>query len=173
MAFALCWGAALFHSLILWRKGVISLGQVIAFMGLFGTFRFSTFISLFSFNLVQIGIASAGRILEFINYRSEMDQNRSGHSARIDGRVEFRNVSFTVEPGQTVAIVGQTGSGKSTLTRLINRIFDAQDGSVLVDGVDVHLCTFGSIADLPYLQYRWSRISGERYTRSFRLSPLG
>ncbi|HUX13534.1 MAG TPA: ABC transporter ATP-binding protein [Spirochaetia bacterium] len=150
MAFAVCWGAALFHSLLLWKQGTISLGQVIAFMGLFGTFRFSTFISLFSFNLVQIGIASAGRILEFINYKSEMDQNSAGRGAHIDGRVEFRNVSFafdenpvltnvsfTAEPGQTVAIVGQTGSGKTTLTRLINRIFDVQKGSVLIDGVDV------------------------------------
>ncbi len=47
------------------------------------------------------------------------------------------NITFTANPGETVAIVGQTGSGKSTLTRLINRIFDADGGQVLVDGVDV------------------------------------
>ncbi|HUM72268.1 MAG TPA: ATP-binding cassette domain-containing protein [Chloroflexota bacterium] len=54
-----------------------------------------------------------------------------------DGSPVIKNVSFTAEPGQTVAIVGQTGSGKSTLTRLINRIFDANEGHILVDGVDV------------------------------------
>jgi ATP-binding cassette subfamily B protein len=46
-------------------------------------------------------------------------------------------VSFRVEPGQTVAIVGTTGSGKSTLTKLVNRVYDATAGRVLVDGVDV------------------------------------
>jgi len=49
----------------------------------------------------------------------------------------LKNISFTANPGETVAIVGQTGSGKSTLTRLINRIFDVDEGQVLVDGVDV------------------------------------
>src|SRR5690606_14474744 len=49
----------------------------------------------------------------------------------------IRDVSFEVEPGETVAIVGQTGSGKSTLTKLINRTYDVDQGRVLVDGVDV------------------------------------
>jgi ATP-binding cassette subfamily B protein len=49
----------------------------------------------------------------------------------------LKNISFTAEPGETIAIVGHTGSGKTTLTRLINRIFDANNGQVLVDGVDV------------------------------------
>ncbi len=46
-------------------------------------------------------------------------------------------VSFTLQPGQTLALVGQTGSGKSTVAKLINRIYDASSGSVLVDGIDV------------------------------------
>jgi ATP-binding cassette subfamily B protein len=53
------------------------------------------------------------------------------------GAPVLRDVSFTVVPGQTVAIVGQTGAGKSSLTRLVNRIYDVDDGRVLVDGVDV------------------------------------
>ncbi|TVQ18517.1 MAG: ABC transporter ATP-binding protein [Spirochaetaceae bacterium] len=160
MAFAVCWGLALLHGLFLWRSGAVSLGQVVSFMGLFGTFRFATFISIFSFNLVQLGIASAARILAMITQRTSLDQNRGGHAATIDGRIEFRgvsfdfsgvadtagrednegvlrDVSFTVEPGETIAIVGQTGAGKTTLTRLINRIFDVSAGSVLIDGVDV------------------------------------
>ena len=47
------------------------------------------------------------------------------------------DIDFHVEPGQTVAIVGQTGSGKSTLTKLINRVYDVSGGRILIDGVDV------------------------------------
>src|SRR5690606_20794721 len=49
----------------------------------------------------------------------------------------LRNVSFRAEPGETVAIVGETGSGKSTLTRLVNRTYDVDEGRILIDGVDV------------------------------------
>lgn len=153
LVFALCWGGALLHGLLLWRadSATFSLGQVVSFMGLFGTFRFATFISLFSFNMVQMGIAASDRIIELIRQRTPLDQNEHGRNERIEGHVEFRNVrfgfdrdkpvvndlSFTAEPGQTIAIVGQTGSGKTTLTRLINRIFDVDEGQVLIDGVDV------------------------------------
>jgi ATP-binding cassette subfamily B protein len=150
LMFSLCWGAAFFHALILWRQGLISLGEVVAFMGLFGTLRFTTFISIFSFNLVQLGMASARRILRMIKTETELDQNVSGMAKPIKGEVTFENVSFHydgapvledvsfhVDPGETVAIVGLTGSGKTTLTRLINRIYDTALGRVLVDGVDV------------------------------------
>src|SRR5579884_3796757 len=49
----------------------------------------------------------------------------------------LKNVSFRAAPGQTIAIVGQTGAGKSTLTKLVNRIYDVDGGRILVDGVDV------------------------------------
>jgi ATP-binding cassette subfamily B protein len=150
LAFTLAWAAGLLHALLLWREGIITLGAVVAFMGLMGTLRFPTFISIFSFNLVQIGIASAERILELINTETELDENEAGVSQPIEGEVIFREVSFcyngqpvledisfSAEPGETIAIVGQTGSGKTTLSRLINRIFDAGEGQVLVDGVDV------------------------------------
>ncbi|MCG8481665.1 MAG: ABC transporter ATP-binding protein/permease [Spirochaetales bacterium] len=153
MAFAASWGLGLFHSLWLWRNGALSLGEVVGFMGLFGTFRFATFISLFSFNLVQIGLASSARILELIVQETTLDQNIAGHSRRIVGDIELKRVgfsfdgtadgfdlddiSFNIQSGETIAIVGRTGAGKTTLTRLINRIFDVTRGSVLVDGVDV------------------------------------
>jgi ATP-binding cassette subfamily B protein len=138
------------HGLILWQAGSLTLGEVVTFMGLFGVLRFPTFISIFSFNLVQLGIASAARILEMINTETDLDENEAGRSQPIEGEVVFENIafgyngspvlsdiSFYANPGETVAIVGQTGSGKTTLTRLINRIFDANNGRVLIDGIDV------------------------------------
>jgi ATP-binding cassette subfamily B protein len=55
----------------------------------------------------------------------------------IDGNNVIKNITFKVEKGQTVAVVGQTGAGKSTVTKLINRTYDVDAGSVLVDGIDV------------------------------------
>ncbi len=150
LVFSIAWAGAFLLAVLLWRAGEISSGTVVAYMGLVGILRFPTFISIFSFNLVQLGIASARRILEMINTESELDENDSGVSQPIRGQVIFDNVSFgyngsavlneisfTAQPGETVAIVGQTGSGKTTLTRLINRIFDAGDGRILIDDVDV------------------------------------
>ena len=141
---------AFLHGIWLWRSGAISLGTVVAFMGLFGALRFPTFISIFSFNIVQLGIASARRILETINTETDLDENEAGVSRPVQGAVTFENVSFgydgqpvlrdlsfATRPGETIAIVGQTGSGKTTLTRLINRIFDTSTGRVMVDGTDV------------------------------------
>jgi ATP-binding cassette subfamily B protein len=150
LAFTLAWAGGFLHALLLWRAGAITLGHVVAFVGLMGSLRFPTQISIFSFNLVQIGIASAERILKLINTETELDENEAGVARPIHGEVIFQHVSFgyngkpvlqditfAARPGETIAIVGQTGSGKTTLTRLINRIFDADDGRVLVDGVDV------------------------------------
>ncbi|HET91255.1 MAG TPA: ABC transporter ATP-binding protein [Chloroflexi bacterium] len=150
LVFTAARAAGLLHALLLWRADALTLGQVVAFVGLFGTLRFPTFISIFSFNLVQLGIASAERILELINTETELDENEAGVARPIQGEVVFENVSFGYDgapvlkdvsfcarPGETIAIVGQTGSGKTTLTRLINRIFDVDGGRVMVDGVDV------------------------------------
>ena len=150
LMFSLCWGVGFFHALMLWRQGTITLGNVVSFMGLFGTLRFTTFISIFTYNLVQLGLASAERVLRMIKTETELDENLEGKRHPIRGEVAFEKVSFSYNgtpvlkdisfralPGETVAIVGLTGSGKTTLTRLINRIFDASSGRILVDGIDV------------------------------------
>ena len=150
LIFSVALAAAFILGLFMWRAGELTLGQVVTYMGLIGLLRFPTFISIFSFNLVQLGIASAQRILDTINTETDLDENEAGQGVSIGGEVVFdkvsfgyngsdvlKEISFTAHPGETVAIVGQTGSGKTTLTRLINRIFDVDNGNVRVDGADV------------------------------------
>ena len=142
--------AAFAHGLWLVQQGAIDVGQLVAYMGLMGILRFPTFISIFTFSLVKLGLAGARRILEMIDEETEMDENKAGHTAEIRGDIRFeevdfgfgtapvlRGIGFHVQPGQTVAIVGQTGSGKTTLTKLVNRIYDVSGGRILVDNVDV------------------------------------
>jgi ATP-binding cassette subfamily B protein len=156
--------AGLLHSLLLFRAGLLSVGDVVSFNGVLMLFGFPTFAAQFAYSRVSSGLASARRILELITARTELDQNVEGHDAPMQGAVTFENVtfcyktqfeaigrqcslgdesvtlegiSFSVAPGQTVAVVGQTGSGKSTIAKLINRTYDVDEGRVLVDGVDV------------------------------------
>jgi ATP-binding cassette subfamily B protein len=154
----------LFHALLLFRSGQINLGDVVAYFGLLLLLQFPTFVSTFAYSQISLGISSARRILELMNRETNLDQNAQGLVAPIKGEVEFRNVnfdyeehlspssngngsgtgepvlqniSFKVKQGQTVAIVGQTGAGKTSLVKLINRTYDTTQGQVLVDGVDV------------------------------------
>ncbi|CAN5564933.1 ABC transporter ATP-binding protein [soil metagenome] len=142
--------AALVLGLFLVTRGEITIGTLIAYLGLIFLLRFPTFISIFTFSLVQIGLASAERIISLIREETELDQNTVGHADRITGEIVFdhvtfsyngepvlKDISFRAAPGQTVAIVGETGSGKSTLTKLVNRIYDADSGRILIDGIDV------------------------------------
>jgi ATP-binding cassette subfamily B protein len=129
----------LLHSLLLFRSGAVGVGDVIGFNGLLLLFGFPTWAAQFAYSRVASGMASARRLLELINARTELDQNTQGYAGQMRGEVTFEHVifcynaaregdetcengnvtledlSFHVAPGQTVAIVGQTGSGKSTL----------------------------------------------------------
>jgi len=154
------------HGLWLLARGALSTGELVAYMGLMGVLRFPAFISVFTFSLVQLGMAGAQRILELMRADTELDENAAGHAAPMRGEIVFEDVafayegaapgasagpasagaagrhalagvSFRVRPGQTVAIVGQTGSGKSTLTKLVNRSYDVGAGRITIDGVDV------------------------------------
>ena len=152
-------GLAFGHALLLNWQGTISVGQVITYMALLGTLRSPLRFLLTTSSVVQQSLASARRILDMILTETELDQNTGGVAKPMHGEIVFENVSFSYDlgntgqpnlttaaindisfharPGQTIAIVGQTGAGKTTLTKLINRTFDAASGRVLVDGIDV------------------------------------
>jgi len=149
---------AFLHGLLLYLHGGFSIGDLVAYMGLMGLLRFPTFISIFTFSLMQMGIASAKRILDLMNQENDLDENIQGHRDTIQGDLRFdnvtfsyngqpvlKNVTFHAKPGQTIAIVGQTGSGKSTLTKLVNRTYDVEQGRVLIDGVDVRQWSMDSL----------------------------
>ena len=148
--FAFAYGFMFLHTYALYDRGTLTIADVIAVMGLMALIRFPVFMSLFALTLIQMGVASARRIIELMQQESDIDENVDGHQSRIDGSITFENVSFAygdktiiddisfeVEPGQTVAIVGQTGVGKTTLTLLVGRTYDTKTGRVLIDGVDV------------------------------------
>ncbi|GAP10820.1 ABC-type multidrug transport system, ATPase and permease components [Bellilinea caldifistulae] len=148
---AVAMGGGLLHALILFKQGLINTGDVVAYFGLLVMLSFPTFVSIFAYSRISLGLAGARRILELMNRENNLDQNENGHHGIMQGDVVFdqvsfayqnnetvlKDVSFHVRPGQIVAIVGQTGSGKTTLVKLINRIYDVTSGRVLVDGVDV------------------------------------
>jgi ATP-binding cassette, subfamily B, bacterial len=138
------------QAIFLYQVGAIDAGQIVAFMGQMFLLNFPVFSSLRSLSQVALGFASAERILNIITTETDLDQNEAGYHEPMKGAISFKNVtfgygdqalleniSFEVQPGQTVAIVGQTGAGKSTITKLINRIYDVDVGQVLIDGVDV------------------------------------
>jgi ATP-binding cassette subfamily B protein len=147
----LVYAGGLFHALLLFRAGVINVGGVVGYFGLLRMLEFPTFASAPAYTQISLGISGARRILDLINRETNLDQNVSGFTSTMRGEIEFRNVSFSypdggsvlnglsfhVKPGQTVALVGQTGAGKTSLVRLINRTYDVKQGQVWIDGVDV------------------------------------
>ena len=103
------------------------------------------------YNVLQAAMAAAERVFKVLDTPESLsDPPEPRPLEKLDGRVEFENVwfsyrddepvlkgvSFTVEPGQMVAIVGATGAGKSTVISLMSRFYDPQSGSIKVDGID-------------------------------------
>lgn len=142
---------SLVHSVYLYQIGQIDIGGIIAYNGMISLFGFPVFTSLNSLARLALGYASAQRILSIITAKTDLDRNEQGYSKTVVGEVRFEHVNFgytnekdilhditfTAKAGQTIAIVGQTGAGKSTVTKLINRTYDTHTGDVLVDGVNV------------------------------------
>ena len=136
-------------------SGAMPIGNLTAFLAYLMQILFSVLTAIFMIIFLPRAVVSAGRIREVLESEPTIVDpaspvtlpQRSG-GARVEFRnVEFRypgaeqpilhDITFSAEPGQTTAIIGSTGSGKSTLINLIPRFYDATGGAVLVDGVDV------------------------------------
>ena len=145
--------------LIVWYSGgnqvlgdKMTLGTLMAFFGYLGMFYAPiSSLSMFS-NWVTGFISSAQRVFEILDSSAVLPTATDQiHLPSIQGRIEFKNVvfgydpytpilkgiSFTIEPGQFIGIVGKSGSGKTTLVNLLCRFYDTQRGTISIDGVDV------------------------------------
>jgi len=135
-------------------EGELSIGMLTAFFGYLIMLIWPMIAFGWVINILQQGAASMGRLAKIFDTVPEIrDTERTNHNiGSIEGTIEFRDVSFlhknageptlehinlTIPKGSTLAIVGYTGSGKSTLVNLIPRMYDVTGGTLLIDGVDV------------------------------------
>ena len=148
--------AALWFGAARVQEGALSIGNLTAFLQYLVQILFATLTAVFVFILVPRAAVSSGRIREVLDTVPSIHDPEEpvfpDPAGPERGVVEFRGVefrypgaqepvlhdiSFRAEPGRTTAIVGSTGSGKSTLVNLIPRFYDATSGAVIVDGVDI------------------------------------
>ena len=134
-------------------NGDMNIGNMIAFLQYAMQIMFSIIMVAIMFIMLPRAQASANRINEVLDVKPEIkDPEHSAAQTGLKGHVEFKdvtfyypeaklaalqNISFAARPGEVTAIIGGTGSGKSTLINLIPRFYDVSEGQILVDGVDV------------------------------------
>jgi ATP-binding cassette subfamily B protein len=142
-------------------SGNLTLGQLVAFIGYLNYLLMPVFILGMLGAMLSRAEASSQRVFEVLDAESEVrDRPGALELPSVQGKVEFENVSFryigaesdvvseltfSAEPGQTIAILGQTGAGKSSIINLIPRFYDVTGGAVKIDGHDVREVTLDSL----------------------------
>ncbi len=144
-------------ALLIWYGG----GDVIRGTVEFGVlYAFIQYVEMFfrpindmaeKYNIMQAAMASSERIFQLMDTPVDIQSPQHPEPVQVEGKIEFRNVwfaynpgewvlkdvSFTIEKGQTVAFVGATGAGKTSIINLISRLYDIQEGQIFIDGVDI------------------------------------
>lgn len=133
-------------------QGVMQVGDIMAFIQYGMQIMFSLMMLSMIFVMLPRASASAERINEVLQMPTSITDANSGEQKPIKGEIEFKNVvfsypkaekpvlenlSFQIKSGRTTAIIGGTGSGKSTILNLIARFYDIQAGEILIDGIDI------------------------------------
>ena len=140
-----------FGAYLINREIIIS-SDLVHFMGLAAQMITAFLLMIMALIFVPRGMVSAKRIYQVLDKPLKMQEGQGANQNEAKGEVEFKNVffkypdaeenvladiSFKIEKGQTVGFIGSTGSGKSTLIKLVPRFYDVTEGEVLIDGVDV------------------------------------
>jgi ATP-binding cassette subfamily B protein len=144
-------GLGFAHALFLSNAGKITTGDLVGYMGLLFLLGYPAFTSLSAYSRIARGLAAARRVFAVMQAGGEQDEVTHGCRTNVEGTIRFEHVSFgyttgqnvlcdvhfEVEPTQTVALVGETGSGKTTLVKLLNRTYDVGAGHIFIDDVDI------------------------------------
>lgn len=140
--------------------GFVEVGMIYAFTQYSGQFFRPMGMMMDSMSLLQDGLVSSSRILRYLDYTEYVPEQTPNPEADItEAKVEFKNltfsydgkhdvlknISFTVQPGETVAIVGHTGSGKSSIINVLMRFYEFQSGDVLIDGYSIRDFTYDQL----------------------------
>ncbi len=148
----------LLHGLLLVSSGRLTIGELVAYLGLIGLLQQPVEALGVSVPLIRLGLSSARRIVEVLDESHARQERSGGHRAELSGEIVFEDVrfayddtpvldgvSFAVGRGETIALVGATGAGKSTIVKLLNRTYDPVGGRVVVDGIDLHAWDAGAL----------------------------
>lgn len=146
-AFVIWFGAKLVGS------GSLEVGNLVAFVEYIFHAMYSTMLFATVFIMYPLAAVSAGRVQEVLDCESQIVESDIKNKVDTKGVIEFRNVSFTypgeteervlkdisfkASPGETVAFIGSTGSGKTSIIQLIPRFYDSSSGEILIDGINV------------------------------------
>lgn len=131
--------------------GEVTLGALVAFPIYLGMLFRPIRMLADKFNTMQMGLVAAERVFKLLDRQDKIENTGSFSPEKVEGEVAFhkvwfayneedyvlRDISFRIEKGETIALVGSTGSGKTTIINLLNRFYDIQKGSIEIDGRDI------------------------------------